>query len=172
MPGSSLCLAATRAGLGAGLRQRGRKAGVDPHAVQPRGQVAGPSLQGAPPVAAGLLQELQPDARAVVLVPAPHHAAVPPRRGAGVAAAVEDVVQVPSFGPRTMSPRAESTVRTRGARGAAPPQRFPGAGSYIPASSGSAARSSVLLAGPLSHRWRNTAEHARSSQRSPSAATP
>ena len=56
-----------------------------------------------------------------------------------------DVVQLPSLGPRTISPRAESTVSTRGATGIVPPQGFPGAGSYIPAISGSAERSSVLL---------------------------
>src|SRR3954470_22517685 len=40
-----------------------------------------------------------------------------------------DVVHAPSLGPRTMSPRAESAVSTRGASGTVPPQRFPGAGS-------------------------------------------
>ena len=40
-----------------------------------------------------------------------------------------DTVQLPSFGPRTMSPRTDSTVRILGAKGVSPPQRLPGAGS-------------------------------------------
>ena len=256
-------LAATRPDF----RQRRREARADPHAVEPRRELVGAPLQGAPPVATGIFEELQLDARLVVLIPAAHHpsvppcgrarhcrcgrkpdrdvrrgtnrgrtspswwrpgpAAVPPRRHRRVrargrpaarsrgcrarststapmsdnacraavnvvpnhhlmsaavagpnvrshrrsqlgsalrrAASVRcspsqsrggahrgrDVVQAPSLGPRTISPRAESTVNTRGASGTLPPQRFPGAGSYVPAISGSAARSSVLLAGPL-----------------------
>ena len=235
-----LYLANGRGGFG----QRRREARADPHTVQPRGEFVGPSLQCTLPVAAGVFQQLQPDAGAVVLVPAAHHTPVPPRGRAGVAVPVEhltrdvgrgtnpartspswwrparvaahptaasagsargrpaarnpglpcrstctapmsvsafrtavnvvpnhhlmsarwparkcaasdgsarpgsstgssrapshsaattqrgrDVVQLPSLGPRTISPRAESTVSTRGAIGMAPPQRFPGAGS-------------------------------------------
>ena len=40
-----------------------------------------------------------------------------------------ETVQAPSFGPRTMSPRTDSTVKTLGANGVSPPHRFPGAGS-------------------------------------------
>ena len=83
-----------------------------------------------------------------------------------------DVVQEPSLGPRMMSPRTDSAVSTRGASGVAPPQRFPGAGSNVPASSGSAARISALLAWPCSCRWRRIAVHAVSSQRAPSVASP
>jgi hypothetical protein len=35
-----------------------------------------------------------------------------------------EIVHVPSLGPRTMSPRTDSTVKTLGAKGVSPPQRF------------------------------------------------
>ena len=87
-----------------GLGQRRRETRADPHAVQPQGQLVGPPLQGATPVTTGVLQQLQLHAGVTVLVPAAHHSAVPPRGGAGVAVAVENLIPMSAEIPIALKP--------------------------------------------------------------------
>jgi len=72
---------------------------------------------------------LQRNAAAVIIAHNHPSGVAEPSQADAEAQRGRDVVQVPSLGPRTMKPSTDNTVRTRGATGVSPPQRFPGAGS-------------------------------------------
>ena len=94
------------------LRQRRREAWVDPHAVQPVGQLVGLARQRLRRLGADVLEQLEYDAPVGVLTPPADDASVAPRGRPGIAAVVEDLGAVFAEVPVAVLPTHRGDVET------------------------------------------------------------